>query len=55
MIKDIIQITKNTKNRIFAIPAADPAIPPNPNTAAIIAMTKNTSDQCNIISVSLYD
>jgi hypothetical protein len=33
--------TRNTKNRILAIPAAAPAIPPNPKTAASIAMIKN--------------
>ena len=38
---EIIVNTKNTKNSIFAIPAAVPAIPPKPKTAAINAMTKN--------------
>ena len=32
---------KNTKNKIFAMPAAVPAIPPKPKTAAINAMIKN--------------
>jgi hypothetical protein len=31
------------KNRILAMPAAAPAIPPNPRTAAMIASTKNAS------------
>src|SRR5690606_30137495 len=34
---------RNTKNRIFAMPAAPAAIPPKPSTAAMIAMTKNTT------------
>lgn len=33
---------------IFAIPAAEPAIPPNPNTAATSAITKNITAQRNI-------
>jgi hypothetical protein len=39
---------RNTKNKIFATPVASAAIPPNPNTAAIIATTKNVSAQFNI-------
>lgn len=35
---------KNTKNNIFAISVAPDEIPPKPNTAAIIAMTKNTTE-----------
>src|SRR3954468_14440105 len=42
------QITRNTKNSIFAIPTAAPASPPKPRTAAINAKTKKTSDQCSI-------
>ena len=34
---------------IFAIPAAAPAIPPKPNTAAIKAITKNVIVQRNIV------
>ena len=34
---------RNTKNRIFAIPTAPAAIPPKPSTAAISAMTRNTT------------
>ncbi len=36
-------MTKNTKNKIFAMPAAPAARPPKPNTAAMIAITKNTT------------
>jgi hypothetical protein len=34
---------KNITNNIFAIPAADAAMPPKPNTAAMSAMTRNTT------------
>ena len=47
-MKAISQMTRNTKNRIFAMPTAVPAIPPKPRIAAIIAITRNTKDQCNI-------
>jgi hypothetical protein len=40
--------TTNTKNSTFAIPAALAAIPPNPNMAAMMAMTKKTTDQRSI-------
>src|SRR5207249_5598450 len=40
-IKEIMNSTRNTKNRIFAMPADAAAIPPNPRTAATSAMTKN--------------
>ena len=36
------------KNKIFAIEAAPDAIPPKPNTAAIMATTKNITVQRNI-------
>src|SRR5690606_20274648 len=36
----ITAITMKMKNRIFAISAAPAAIPPNPSTAAMMAMTK---------------
>jgi hypothetical protein len=39
---------KKTKNRIFAAPTASIAMPPNPKTAAIKAMTKNTAAQYNM-------
>jgi hypothetical protein len=40
---------KKIKNKIFAIPAAAPAIPAKPNTAAIIAMTKKMTTQVSMI------
>lgn len=39
------------KNKIFAIPAAAPAIPPNPNIPATIATISNIIVQRNIIKV----
>jgi hypothetical protein len=39
----------NTKNRICAIPADVPAIPPNPKAAAISAITKNVTAQPSIM------
>lgn len=36
------------KNKIFAIEAAPDAMPPKPNTAAIMATTKNITVQRNI-------
>jgi hypothetical protein len=39
--KEITAITRKTKNKIWAMPAADPAMPLNPRKAAIIAMMKN--------------
>ena len=40
--------TRKIKNKIFAIEVAPAAIPPNPNTAAITAITRNIIDQRNI-------
>jgi hypothetical protein len=37
--------TRKMTNRILAIPAALAAIPPKPNTAAMIAMTKKITAQ----------
>jgi hypothetical protein len=48
MINEIINNTRKIKNRILAIDAAPAAIPPNPNTAAIIATIKNMTVQRNI-------
>ena len=48
--RDTINSTRNTKNKIFAIDTAVPAMPPNPNIAAIIAMTKNVIAQPIIFS-----
>ncbi|WP_377114844.1 hypothetical protein [Pseudoalteromonas sp. M58] len=39
---------------ILAIPAAAPAIPPNPKTAAISAITKNVIVQRNIVISLIY-
>ena len=39
------------KNKILAIPADAPAIPPKPNTAAIIAITTNVIVHLNIILI----
>jgi len=47
-MSDTIKTTRNITNSIFAIPAAAPAIPVNPRTAAIIATTGKTKAQpCN--------
>ena len=43
--RDTSQITRNTKNNTFAIPAAAPAMPAKPSKAAINAMNRNTSVQ----------
>lgn len=48
-MKLIIHIARNTTNMIWAILLAVPAIPENPRRAAIIAMTRNVSDQFNMI------
>jgi hypothetical protein len=40
--------TRNTANNIFANPAAAPAIPVNPRTAAINAITNSVMVQLNI-------
>ena len=46
---EAIKSTKNMKKITLAIPAAAPAIPPNPNIAAINAITTNVIVQRNII------
>jgi hypothetical protein len=38
--KEITAITRKMKNKIWAIPPADPAMPLNPRKAATIAMIK---------------
>jgi hypothetical protein len=48
-ISDIINSTINTKKSIFAIPAALAAIPANPKTPAIKAITKKVTDHRNIV------
>src|SRR5689334_18371169 len=40
--------TKAMTNRIWAIPAAVEAMPPNPNTAATSATIRNINDQYSI-------
>ncbi|OFR02790.1 hypothetical protein HMPREF2907_08470 [Neisseria sp. HMSC055H02] len=42
-IKDNTAKTKKQINRILAIPAALPAMPPKPRKAAMMAMTKKTT------------
>ncbi len=44
----MINSARNIKNRTFAIEAAPAAIPPNPNIAAMIAITKKIIDQRSI-------
>jgi len=46
--KEITAKTRKTKNNIFAISMAVPAIFVNPSTAAIMAITKNVTAQFNI-------
>jgi hypothetical protein len=45
--------TRNTKKRILAIPAAVPAMPPNPSTAAMSAITRNVIAQLSIDILSV--
>jgi len=40
--------TRNTPNKIFAIPAAAPAIVENPRSAATRAMIRKKTDQDNM-------
>src|SRR5919108_2901440 len=47
-IKKIMHITRNRKNRNLAIPAEAAAIPPNPSTAATIAIIRKTTAQLSI-------
>jgi hypothetical protein len=49
MIRDTRNMTRKTKKRIFAIPAAAPAMPPKPNRAAMSAITRNVTAHPNII------
>jgi len=46
-------MTKNTKNKSFAIPAEAAATPPNPNSAAISAIIRKVTAQPNILSPPL--
>jgi hypothetical protein len=46
--------TRKTKNKIFAIPADAPAIPPNPKAAATTATIRNTRAQYNMVASPLF-
>ena len=48
-IKERTNSTRKIKNKIFAIPAAPEATPPNPNTAAIMAIMRKLTVQSSII------
>jgi hypothetical protein len=48
MIRKSMKRTKKIPNNILAIPAAAPAIPPNPRAAAIMEMTKKAAAQYSI-------
>ena len=48
-ISEIRNSTMKIKNNIFAIDEAPAAIPPKPNTAAMIATTRNITVQRNIV------
>jgi hypothetical protein len=52
-IKKSMHITRNRKNKTFAIPADAAAMPPNPKTAATSAIIKNVTAQPNIFSPPL--
>lgn len=52
-MKKITHITRNRKNKTFAIPADAAAMPPNPNTAATSAIIKKVTAQPNIVSPPL--
>ena len=54
-MKKITHITRNMKNKTFAIPAEAAAIPPNPSTAATSAIIKNVTAQPNIVSPPFTD
>jgi hypothetical protein len=51
MIREMINKTRKMKNKILAIDAAPAATPPNPKTAATIAMIKKITVQRNITLV----
>ena len=44
----MIKMMRKTKNKIFAIPVAAPAIPPKPKNPAIRAITKKIKEYLNI-------
>jgi hypothetical protein len=47
-IKEIVNSTRNMKNKIFAMPADAAAIPANPKNAATIATIKKNTAQPNM-------
>lgn len=51
MIKLTTSKTKKTKNKIWAMPADADAIPPNPNTPAMIATIKKTIAQPSMMKL----
>ncbi len=51
-MKKITHITRNMKNKTFAIPADAAAIPPNPNTAATSAIIRKVTAQPNMFLTS---
>jgi hypothetical protein len=53
-MKKITHITRNMKNKTFAIPAEAAAIPPNPNTAAISAIIRKVTAQPNMFLTSSF-
>jgi hypothetical protein len=48
--REIKSRTRKMKNKIFAIPADAPAIPPNPKAAATRATIKNTRAQYSMVA-----
>jgi len=51
MKNEMINSSRKTKKRIFAILAAWAAIPVNPRKPAIMAIMRKITTQCNIIKV----
>src|SRR5690606_17477343 len=49
MMKDTMNRTRNTTNRILAMPVAVPAMPPKPRTAAMMAMIRNVIAQLSMV------
>src|ERR1041384_2075132 len=47
-MREMAKIARKIKNNIFAIPAAAPAMPAKPKTAAISAITRKVTAQPNI-------
>ncbi len=45
---------KKTTNKICAMDEAEPAIPPKPNTAAMIAIIKNVTAQLNMVNLHFF-